>query len=157
MDKLIRQRVCYLLLAIVVIPLGLGTRRYRESLPTIVVEYGGDTLWALMLYLLVSAILVGHSLPFRAGISLLLTFAVEISQLYEAPWIDHLRETTLGGLVLGFGFLWSDLICYSAGIALGAFGEWSLVRVIGQRLGRSSVPKVESQSTPETLPSTGSE
>src|ERR1017187_341105 len=31
--------------------------------------------------------------------------AVEISQLYHAPWIDSIRHTNLGGLVLGFGFL----------------------------------------------------
>ena len=35
------------------------------------------------------------------------------------PWIDSIRHTTLGGLVLGFGFLWSDLACYAAGVGLG--------------------------------------
>lgn len=45
--------------------------------------------------------------------------ATELSQLYHAPWIDGLRATRLGGLVLGFGFLWSDLIAHAAGV-LGA-------------------------------------
>ena len=45
---------------------------------------------------------------------------IEISQLYHAPWIDSIRATTLGGLILGFGFLWSDLICYTVGIVIGA-------------------------------------
>ena len=44
---------------------------------------------------------------------------IEVSQLYHAPWIDSIRRTTLGGLVLGFGFLWSDLACYAAGVGLG--------------------------------------
>ena len=39
--------------------------------------------------------------------------------LYHAPWIDNLRQTTLGGLVLGFGFLWSDIFCYTIGIIIG--------------------------------------
>ena len=41
----------------------------------------------------------------------------ETSQLYHAPWIDRIRATTLGGLVLGFGFLWSDIACYTVGVA----------------------------------------
>ncbi len=45
-----------------------------------------------------------------------LTVTVELSQLYHAPWIDSIRQTTLGGLILGFGFLWSDLACYALGV-----------------------------------------
>ena len=45
---------------------------------------------------------------------------IELSQLYHAPWIDSIRHTTLGGLILGFGFLWSDLACYAVGVGLGA-------------------------------------
>ncbi len=52
--------------------------------------------------------------------------AIELSQLYHAPWIDSIRQTTLGGLILGFGFLWSDLACYAVGVVLGV-----LVDVIG--------------------------
>jgi len=52
-----------------------------------------------------------------------LSVAVELSQLYHAPWIDPIRRTTLGGLVLGFGFLWSDLACYAAGGGLGVLIE----------------------------------
>ncbi|MGC1717640.1 MAG: DUF2809 domain-containing protein [Isosphaeraceae bacterium] len=46
--------------------------------------------------------------------------------MYHAPWIDSIRQTTLGGLILGFGFLWSDLACYAVGVVLGV-----LVDVIG--------------------------
>ena len=45
---------------------------------------------------------------------------VECSQLYHAPWIDTVRATRLGALVLGQGFLWSDLASYAAGVALAA-------------------------------------
>jgi len=76
-------------------------------------------LWALMLYLLVSTLVAGRPIVVRSAISLALAFLVKISQLYHTPWIDSIRQTTLGGLVLGFGFLWTDLICYSVGIALG--------------------------------------
>jgi Protein of unknown function (DUF2809) len=50
--------------------------------------------------------------------TLLFTYCIEISQLYQADWINAIRHTKLGGLVLGFGFLWSDLLMYSIGISL---------------------------------------
>ena len=54
-----------------------------------------------------------------AVIALAFAFSVEISQLYQAPWINEIRSTTLGALVLGFGFLVSDLVCYSVGVCAG--------------------------------------
>ena len=103
---------------------GLGSRKLRNELPPFVAEYAGDTLWALMLFFLVSMLLAGRPIRVRATISLALAFMVEFSQLYHAPWIDSIRQTTLGGLVLGSGFLWTDLVCYSVGIAFGACLEW---------------------------------
>jgi hypothetical protein len=43
-----------------------------------------------------------------------------VSQLHHAPWIDAIRNTRPGALVLGYGFLWSDLACYVAGVAIAA-------------------------------------
>jgi hypothetical protein len=54
-----------------------------------------------------------------AAMALGLSLLVELSQLYHAPWIDSVRQTTIGGLILGFGFLWSDLACYASGVGLG--------------------------------------
>ncbi len=56
--------------------------------------------------------------------------AIDLSQLYHAPWIDSIRQTTIGGLILGFGFLWSDLACYALGVGLGVAIE-TLWRGIG--------------------------
>ena len=120
---MIRIRFVYLLAAIVVVIAGLASRRYRGQLPAFVVEYAGDTLWALMVFLLVSTLLAGRPILLRAVITLALAFLVEISQLYHAPWIDSIRQTTLGGLVLGFGFLWTDLVCYSVGVLIGVIAE----------------------------------
>lgn len=47
------------------------------------------------------------------------SFAIEFSQLYQAPWINEVRHTLFGRLVLGEGFLWSDLLCYLVGIGMG--------------------------------------
>lgn len=120
------RRFTYLTAVAATMLAGLGSRKFREELPEFFAEYAGDTLWALMLFFLVSALLAGQPILSRAAISACLTFLVEVSQLYHAPWIDALRQTTLGGLVLGSGFLWTDLTCYAFGTALGACFERGL-------------------------------
>ncbi|MCG8538340.1 MAG: DUF2809 domain-containing protein [Clostridia bacterium] len=32
----------------------------------------------------------------------------------------------IGGLILGFGFLWSDIVCYAIGILIGLLAEKTL-------------------------------
>jgi glycopeptide antibiotics resistance protein len=54
-----------------------------------------------------------------AAISILLCFGIEILQIYQADWIENIRAYRLGGLILGHGFLWSDLLCYLIGGGLG--------------------------------------
>jgi hypothetical protein len=117
------NRLGYLISAGAVLVLGLGSRRFRAYLPAFVAEYAGDTLWALMVFLGISALAPHARMSRRAAIALATAYLVEVSQLYHAPWINSLRHTPLGGLVLGFGFLWSDLACYTAGIALGVVLE----------------------------------
>ena len=129
---MIWTRIIFFLSAVAVVFVGLASRRYQAVLPKFVGEYAGDTLWALMLSLLVSALLAGRTVTYRATISLVLAFLVEISQLYHAPWIDSIRNTTLGGLVLGFAFLWTDLVCYTVGIIIGAVAEFGLRRAVNQ-------------------------
>jgi hypothetical protein len=118
-----KRRIVYLLLAILTMLVGLASRRFRQHLPMFIGEYSGDVLWGLMLFLVVSFVLAGRPLFQRCIVSLVLAFAVEVSQLYHAPWIDGIRSTTLGGLVLGFGFLWSDLVCYLVGITAGVLAD----------------------------------
>jgi hypothetical protein len=106
--------------------LGIGSRRFAGHLPSFVATYAGDTLWALALFLLLGLIMPRVATARLAVAALILSLLVEVSQLYHAPWIDSIRQTKLGGLVLGFGFLWSDLGCYAVGIALGAALEWGI-------------------------------
>ena len=109
----------YLILTIITIILGLLSRKV-QGLPQIISSYSGDALWALMVFFLFSFLFNKKSTIFILVISIIFSYGIEISQLYHAPWIDSIRATTLGGLILGFGFLWSDLICYTVGIVIGA-------------------------------------
>lgn len=83
------------------------------------VKYPGDALWALMV-LLGWALIKPGELPVRlAGLALATSYAVELSQLYQAPWINSIRATTLGHLVLGSTFSVYDMLAYTVGIAFG--------------------------------------
>src|SRR5271157_1965115 len=99
--------------------LGIGSRRYAHALPGFIATYAGDTLWALAAFFGFGVLLPKTSTQTIAILAMAFSVAIEFSQLYHAPWIDSIRQTTLGGLILGFGFLWSDLICYAVGVGLG--------------------------------------
>lgn len=113
-----RNRLLYLILTIIVMILGLLSRKI-ENLPEIISSYSGDILWALMVFLIIAFIFNKKSTIFTISWVIIFSYSIEISQLYHAPWIDAIRNTTLGGLILGFGFLWSDLVCYTIGIIIG--------------------------------------
>src|SRR5262249_51443933 len=115
----IRIRIRYLLCVLIVIPLGLGSRRFGAELPRFIAEYAGDTLWALMVFFLLGVLAPQTTTRRRALVALTISYADEISQLYHAPWIGAVRHTRLGGLVLGFQFVWSDLVCYTVGVVFG--------------------------------------
>ena len=118
-----RNRLLYVAFVLGIIALGLGTRRYSRHLPEVVAVYGGDTLWALMVFVGIGVIARTWPTKWVAGLSLALAYGVEISQLYHAGWIDQLRHSMIGGWVLGRGFLWRDLVCYTVGVGLGVAAE----------------------------------
>ncbi len=113
-----RNRLLYLILTIIVMVLGLLSRKI-SGLPKIIELYSGDILWALMVFLLFAFLFNKKSTIFIISWAIICSYSIEISQLYHAPWIDAIRNTTLGGLILGFGFLWSDLVCYTIGVIIG--------------------------------------
>lgn len=131
------KSLVYLLCAVVVTVLGLASRRYSNHLPPFLAEYAGDTLWALLVFLGISALRPNARLLLRGATALGIAFLVEITQLYHASWIDGIRATTIGGLIFGFGFLWTDLVCYAVGVGIGILLDWGvrcrMVRVAGRR------------------------
>jgi hypothetical protein len=123
-----RSRLVYALLIGVVIALGLTsrTKSLQPHLPHFISEYAGDTLWALVVFfgfgLLFPKLSTWRVAALASGFALI----IELSQLYHAAWLDALRHTRLGGLALGYGFLWSDLVCYGVGVVFGIALELSL-------------------------------
>ena len=121
-----RNRVLYALLAAAVIASGLLWRSGLIPLPQWLSNNGGDALWALMVFVGFGFLFPRASTLTVALLALTLSWGVEVSQLYHAPWIDAVRATLPGRLVFGTTFAWPDLPAYAVGIALGAWAEWRL-------------------------------
>lgn len=122
--KRARSRLLYALLALAVVAAGLLWRSGLIPMPGWLSNNGGDALWALIVFVGLGFLLPRASTLIVALLALTLAWGVEFSQLYHAPWIDAIRATIPGKLVLGNTFAWLDLMAYSLGIALGGFSEW---------------------------------
>lgn len=118
-----RNRFVYGIIFMAIIIAGLGSRHFSKQLPEWNDLYFGDGLWAMMVFVLCGLIFNLKPTRWVALMTLTFSFGIEISQLYHAPWIDSLRATWLGSHILGYGFLWSDLLCYTVGILLCYAGE----------------------------------
>ncbi|MCM3116488.1 DUF2809 domain-containing protein [Neobacillus sp. MER 74] len=114
------MRLGYVFAVILTIILGLASRKFSQLLPNLVAENAGDALWAMMVYFGFRFLLVRKSLLTAIILSLLFSYGIEFSQLYQAEWINHLRGTLIGALILGQGFLTVDLIRYAIGIIVAA-------------------------------------
>jgi len=128
----VKKRVLYLAIAALLTVLGLATRAYTGMLPKFIADHAGDALWAAMAYAGFRALLAERSRAWAFGAALGFSFAIEFSQLYQAEWINEIRETVLGALVLGKGFLAVDLARYFVGCAF-ALGMDALTARRGTR------------------------
>ena len=117
-----KRRFIYAVSIVAVILMGLLSRKI-SAVPLMV----GDLLWAVMMFILIRFLLINEHRKVVFMLSLMVCYLVEISQLYHAGWIDKIRNTLIGSLVLGHGFLWSDLFAYTLGICLAALTERLLV------------------------------
>jgi hypothetical protein len=104
-------------LALGTIVVGLGVHLGAKGWDPVVRDVVGDALWAAMVYWWVGAIVPGWSMWRRAGVAIGVSWLVEASQLVHVPWLDAVRKTKLGHLVLGSGFDPRDLGAYVAGVA----------------------------------------
>ena len=122
---MLKTRLQSLTIALILIPIGLATRQYGNEWIKL---YAGDVLWAAMIYWGFKFLFTQE--PKRTAFyALIFCFLIEFSQLYHEPWIDQIRNNRLGGLVLGFGFLWSDLGCYLVGVFGSYFVDKSVSKL----------------------------
>ncbi len=121
-----RNRILYFFLIIATIGLGLASR--ADFIPKLIYPFFGDILYCLMIFFIIGFIFTDFSSLQIALISIGICYMVELSQFYEANWIVEIRKNKLGGLLLGYGFLWSDLVSYLVGGALGFSLEFFILK-----------------------------
>jgi hypothetical protein len=125
-DRFERNRLLYVVLIAGVIGSGLLWRSSLLSFSAFISKYGGDSLWALLVFLGFGFLLPRLSTRRIAVIALCFAWSIEFSQMYHARWIDSIRANRLGGLVLGSTFNWPDLLAYAIGVLVGALAEMFL-------------------------------
>ena len=123
-----RSRWLSAILALLVIAVGLASRRGLVQFPAVLGNYPGDALWAWVVLLCVAWVRPAITRGRLVGVSVVVAFAIEFLQLYQAPWMQALRANKLAYLVLGNGFDPLDLLAYVVGIALGATVDWGWQR-----------------------------
>lgn len=113
--------------------LGLSSRKYSHFLQLFIAQNAGDVMWAMMVYFGFRFLLIRKSLVTAIWLSFSFSFGIELSQLYQAEWINQIRGTFLGALILGKGFLTLDLIRYAAGIIVATILDKAMLVFIQRR------------------------
>ena len=114
-----RRLGIYIPVCILIIVIGLPARVFQEYLPHWYTMYFGDFLWAMLIYFFY-AIMFRWKINKAFWAALSTSYAIEISQLFNPDWLEYLRSIKVFALILGYTFLWSDIIAYTLGIMIGA-------------------------------------
>ena len=128
MNRRYRSRPLLALGMVLVVGAGLASRRFPAALPAWLGGYPGDALWAVLVFLAVVFIRPGARTSRLAMAALSLAYLVEALQLYQDPWLNAIRATTAGHLVLGQGFDWWDMVAYTLGVGVAASVDLGLAR-----------------------------
>jgi glycopeptide antibiotics resistance protein len=114
-------RRTYFIAVVITILLGLASRKFSPLLFSFLAENAGDVLWAMMVYFGFRFLFLKKSIVTAIFLSFLFSFGIEFSQLYQEDWINQIRGTLMGALILGKGFLIIDLIRYTIGIVIASW------------------------------------
>lgn len=123
-----RRRALYAGLTLAAVGAGLLVHLHGTALSPTARDITGDALWAMMIYWLTGIVAPGSPIAVRAAAAIGVCTAVELSQMIDAPWLERIRGTRIGHLMLGSDFDARDLLAYAAGVAVAAIGE----RIVGR-------------------------
>lgn len=127
-----RTRGPYLMLAGLAVLAGLVWRSRFLPLTPFLSKYGGDAIWAMVVFFGFGFLFPRLPVTRLFVISLGTCWAIEFSQLYHAPWIDSIRAMRMGHLVLGSTFNWPDLPAYAVGVGMAVLVDVMVSRAESQ-------------------------
>ena len=116
----------YLAAALVTVLLGLASRHWP-----VFGTAAGDVLYATGAYWGFRWLAPQRPMIHAAVAAVAFCVAVEVGQLWHPVWLEAIRATQLGGMVLGHGFLWGDLGWYGVGVLGGAIADRALQDLVG--------------------------
>ena len=121
---MMRRRWLPIGLGTLVVPLGLWLR-FSAPVPEWLRDGSGGVLYVL--FWMLAFLVVNPDTPSsRLAVTVFIaTCGVEFSQAVHVEWLERLRATLVGRLILGTTFRWGDFPPYGMGAMLG----WLLVRV----------------------------
>ena len=118
---MMKKRFFYALLTVIILIVALFIRTMWAYLPNFINIWIGDYLWAVMLFWAAMGDFLHLNKQKIALALIVFCWTIEVSQAFHTPTLDAFRNTTFGGLLLGHGFLWSDIIAYTTGVANAYF------------------------------------
>jgi hypothetical protein len=114
-----RNRFMYAVATCLVIGLGLLSRRCPHLLPAALGKYPGDALWALVVFCGIGFLRPRWPTALAGVAAFMFACTVEFAKWYQAAWIESVRATLPGRLVLGSVFSWKNIVAYATGILIG--------------------------------------
>ncbi|HEY9831335.1 MAG TPA: DUF2809 domain-containing protein [Stenomitos sp.] len=132
--RIFKYRMALLISLLIILPVGYMIR-FHGAAPEWLNDTLGSIAYEIFLILLI-AVLFPKASPLWTAIGVCLaTCLVEFLQLWQPPFLQALRATFPGRLVLGNSFTWSDFISYFIGSFLGWVWMWALRQKILVRSG----------------------
>lgn len=125
----------YLFAVLCTIGLGLASR--MPQVASFVPSFIGDSLYAVMVYFGLRIFFHRQSPKKNALLAFAVCTAIELSQMLQWPWLQSVRSHKIGRLILGQGFLGSDILAY----AFGAVAAWYLDMLFWLRRGEKQSEK----------------
>lgn len=128
----VRFRIAVLISLIIILPFGYIMRFYGPT-----PEWLNDSLGSIayqIFWILLIALLFPQASPLWTAVGVCLaSCVVEFLQLWHPPFLEAMRATFLGRLVLGNTFIWSDFPSYFLGSILGWVWMRSLLQSVKRR------------------------
>ena len=131
--RFFNYRLALLASIVLIVPLGLATKFYRGPGQEWLNNSFGGIPYEIFFILLVVFIWPQVSAVKAAVAVCLVTCLLECLQLWHPPFLEAIRATLLGRLLLGNTFQWTDFPYYFIGSFLG----WAWVRGIQHQLLRA--------------------
>lgn len=126
----LRSLSLIMLSLLLLIPLGLATKTYVGLGQKWVNDYAGDIFYEIFWCLFFFAIFYSKSAIDKIAIFVFTcTCVIEIAQLWSNPWLQTIRSSLLGRLLLGTTFSWWDFPHYLLGSVIG----WLWLHLIWQQ------------------------